>query len=181
MTIERLPVLSISFASAEVALPASEIDPPSPQANGEEGAKVLGEFSIPSAPGNERQAAAKVLEAVAPLNLPEARRKRLETAVAEATMNAMEHGNKYQEEVSVHIQVSADDEKLTVQITDQGGGATIPESTVPNLEAKLAGEQSPRGWGLFLIKNMVDEMNIVQNEKTHTIELVVYTGKQVNT
>jgi anti-sigma regulatory factor (Ser/Thr protein kinase) len=144
---------------------------------GEVGVRTLGEFAIPSQPGNERQAAAKVLEAVAPLNLSETRQKRLETAVAEATMNAMEHGNNYQEEVPVKIHVSAADENLTIRITDQGGGAPIPESTTPDLEAKLAGEQSPRGWGLFLIKNMVDEMNVSQDETTHTIELVVrYTG-----
>lgn len=92
-------------------------------------------------------------------------------------MNAMEHGNKYQEDVPVKIHVSADNENLTIRITDQGGGAPIPESTAPDLAAKLAGEQSPRGWGLFLIKNMVDEMNVIQDEKTHTIELVVrYRG-----
>ena len=142
---------------------------------------TLGQFAIPSQPGNERQAAAKVLEAVAPLNLPEARRKRLETAVAEATMNAMEHGNKYQEDVPVNIHVFVEDEKLTIRITDQGGGADIPASTTPDLVAKLAGEQSPRGWGLFLIKNMVDEMNVVQDEETNTIELVIkYTCKQVD-
>ncbi|GAB4577579.1 MAG: hypothetical protein Fur0022_03100 [Anaerolineales bacterium] len=146
--------------------------PPAPLPKSGEGS-VLGEFNIPSAPGNERQAAAKVLEAASPLGLPEARLKKLETAVAEATMNAMEHGNKYQEDVPVKIRVSADDEKLTVHITDQGGGLPIPESTTPDLDAKLAGEQSPRGWGLFLIKNMVDEMNMIQDEKTHTIELVV--------
>ena len=152
---------------------------PSPNGRGG-GGEVLGEFTISSQPGNERQAAAKVLEAVAPLNLPESRHKRLETAVAEATMNAMEHGNKYREDVPVNIHVSADDEKLTIRITDQGGGAPIPESTIPDLQAKLAGQQSPRGWGLFLIKNMVDEMNLFQDEKTHTIELIIrYTGTQV--
>jgi serine phosphatase RsbU (regulator of sigma subunit) len=59
-------------------------------------AETLGDFEIPSAPGNERQAARQVLEAVAPLGLSERRLKRLETAVAESTMNAMEHGNATQ-------------------------------------------------------------------------------------
>lgn len=153
--------------------------PPSPLP-AEEG-RILGTFEIPSQPGNERHAAAKVLEAVKGLGFDETRLKRLETAVAEATMNAMEHGNKYQADVPVKIYVSADGEKLTIHIVDQGGGSGIPESTHPDLVAKLSGEQSPRGWGLFLIKNMVDEMNVLQNEKTHTIELVVrYSGTQVD-
>jgi anti-sigma regulatory factor (Ser/Thr protein kinase) len=48
----------------------------------------------------------------------------------------------------------------------------IPEAQTPNLEAKLAGLQSPRGWGLFLIKNMVDEMNITSDEIHHAVELI---------
>ncbi len=137
------------------------------------GARTLGEFSIPSAPGNEREAARQVLAILPSLHLPEARLKRLETAVAEATMNAMEHGNKYDPEKLVDIRVFEERGKLHVHLTDHGGGAPIPASTEPNLEAKLAGEQSPRGWGLFLIKNMVDGLNMIQGEGTHTIELVI--------
>jgi hypothetical protein len=42
---------------------------------------------------------------------------------------------------------------------------------IPNLEAKLAGEQSPRGWGLFLIEKMVDAMRTSTDDQYHTIEL----------
>ena len=45
---------------------------------------------------------------------------------------------------------------------------------MPDLEAKLEGLQSPRGWGLFLIKNMVDEMHITSDVVHHTIELVMH-------
>ena len=34
--------------------------------------------------------------------------------------------------------------------------------------------QTPRGWGLFLIKNMVDEMDVTSDEHHHTIELVIH-------
>jgi hypothetical protein len=49
----------------------------------------------------------------------------------------------------------------------------IAEREAPDLDAKLAGLQSPRGWGLFLIKNMVDEMNIITDDTHHTVELIV--------
>lgn len=139
----------------------------------EQAHRILREFAVPSQPGNERLASAQVLEVVSPLGLPEARLKRLETAVAEATMNAMEHGNRYRADIPVNIRVLADRDRLKVQITDHGGGASIPASTDPDLAAKLAGLQSPRGWGLFLIKNMVDEMNVTQDGHQHTVELVV--------
>ena len=38
--------------------------------------------------------------------------------------------------------------------------------------------QTPRGWGLFLIKSMVDEMNITGDEGHHTVELVVHLGAE---
>jgi anti-sigma regulatory factor (Ser/Thr protein kinase) len=117
-----------------------------------------------------------VIEILSQVDFPESHLKRLETAVAEATMNAMEHGNHYDPEKMVDISVVSDKDRVTVRITDRGGGAPIPSSTSPDLEAKLAGEQSPRGWGLFLIKNMVDEMNLLPEEGKHTIELIFKLG-----
>jgi serine phosphatase RsbU (regulator of sigma subunit)/anti-sigma regulatory factor (Ser/Thr protein kinase) len=138
--------------------------------------RTLAEFEVPSAPGNERQAGEQVAQAVGELNLPGKRLARLETAVAEATMNAMEHGNQYRPDLPVSISVSVSDEALVVNITDHALGEreSIPDPETPDLDAKLAGVQTPRGWGLFLIKNMVDSMQITSDEHHHTVELVVY-------
>ncbi len=130
-------------------------------------------FKIPSQPGNERQASQRVLEALAPFCLDEAQQQRLGTAVAEATMNAMEHGNHYQESLPVHIEVLIRESAVAVRVRDFGRGPIETSAVLPDLDAKLAGEQSPRGWGLFLIKNMVDEMNVLQDDQHHTIELIV--------
>ncbi len=137
--------------------------------------RALVEFSLPSQPGNERQAMAQVAEAAAPLGLAPAAIERLKTAVAETTMNAMEHGNRYDPNRPVEICVLASPAQLAVLITDHGGerGAPIPDYVAPDLQAKLAGQQSPRGWGLFLIQNMVDEVNIYTDQDHHTVELVM--------
>jgi anti-sigma regulatory factor (Ser/Thr protein kinase) len=68
--------------------------------------RVLRELSVPSEPGNERQAMEAVASAIKDLGLTQQRMERLKTAVAEATMNAMEHGNHYRAELPVLIQVS---------------------------------------------------------------------------
>ena len=132
------------------------------------------EFEIPSAEGNERLALERVSAIVAPLGLEDARLKRLETAVGEATMNAMEHGNQYRVEQPVMVRVLTEADLVRVQITDQGGGAAEREAEVPDIEAKLAGLQRPRGWGLFLIKNMVDEAHETSDGDLHTLELVMH-------
>ncbi len=136
--------------------------------------RTLAELSIPSEPGNERRATEEVARAVSGLGLPERTLERLKTAVAEATMNAMEHGNHYRAEAPVVIEVSASDAELSIKITDEGSGPLAFHSETPDLEAKLEGMQTPRGWGLFLIKNMVDDMNVTGDEHHHTIELILH-------
>lgn len=89
-------------------------------------------------------------------------------------MNAMEHGNEYREDRPVEIRVEASNAKLSVFITDHGGGQSIPDAETPDLEAKLEGEQSPRGWGLFLIRNMVDDLQVTTDEHHHTVELILH-------
>lgn len=135
---------------------------------------ILARFDLPSEPGNERRAMEQIGEIVAPLGLPTGKTERLKTAVAEATMNAMEHGNKYSADKPVSIEVVRDERDLTVSITDQGGAQPIPDAEAPDLTAKLAGEQSPRGWGLFLIRNMVDDLQVVADNKHHTVNLIIH-------
>jgi len=135
---------------------------------------TLDEWTLPSEPGNERLAMQRVVQAVQPLHLSQERLEQLKTAVAEATMNAMEHGNHYLPEKPVAITVQASNEALLVRIVDHGGTRLLPGDTVePDIEAKLAGLQSPRGWGLFLIKNMVDDMHIFEDATHHTVELIM--------
>jgi serine/threonine-protein kinase RsbW len=136
--------------------------------------RILTDFTLPSEPGNERRATEEVAEAVSGLGLPERTLERLKTAVAEATMNAMEYGNRYDPEVPVKIKLLSSDTDLFVRITDRGGSPVPdPDKEVPDLEAKLEGTQTQRGWGLFLIQNMVDEVRVSGNPDYHTIELVV--------
>jgi anti-sigma regulatory factor (Ser/Thr protein kinase) len=135
--------------------------------------RVLADFSLPSEVGNERAVMDRVEEAVGVLELPPTQLERLKTAVSEATMNAIEHGNEGKPELPVEVKVLASDLDLLVRITDHGGGRDIPEAETPDIEAKLAGLQKPRGWGLFLIKNMVDDMTVTTDSSHHTIELVL--------
>jgi serine phosphatase RsbU (regulator of sigma subunit)/anti-sigma regulatory factor (Ser/Thr protein kinase) len=135
--------------------------------------KVLANFEIASAPDNEREAVEKVAEAVAELGLPTDRLERLKTAVAEATMNAMEHGNNYDPQKPVEVEVRTEKGSLIVAITDWGGENERLDPEAPNLDAKLAGLQSPRGWGLFLIKSMVDEVRAQSDGSHHTVELIM--------
>jgi serine phosphatase RsbU (regulator of sigma subunit)/anti-sigma regulatory factor (Ser/Thr protein kinase) len=137
-------------------------------------ADVHAAFTIESRPGNEREAMARVTEAVGPLGLAQERLERLETAVSEAAMNAIEHGNQGRPEVPIEIEVDAAGGVLVVRISDEGLGEPAGEAELPDLAAKLEGLQKPRGWGLFLIENMVDELRAYDQDGRHTVELVLH-------
>ena len=158
----------------------------------------LDAFELPSEPGNERLALARVAESVQGLGLSESRLEKLKTAVAEATMNAIEHGNGNRAEIPVEVEVTQNGDEIVVAISDQGGEAKGSEAKggeakdgeakdgeasgqagpaeEPDLLKKLDGAQSPRGWGLFLIRNMVDAMDVTTDGQRHTIWLTMHTG-----
>jgi anti-sigma regulatory factor (Ser/Thr protein kinase) len=73
----------------------------------------------------------------------------------------------------VSIRVIHAPEELSVHVTDLGDPAELPAPEHPDLEAKLAGRQKPRGWGLLLIEKMVDEARVTTEAGKHTVELVL--------
>jgi serine phosphatase RsbU (regulator of sigma subunit)/anti-sigma regulatory factor (Ser/Thr protein kinase) len=129
-------------------------------------------FTVPSAPGNERLAISLLENALRDITIEPRRLERLKTAVGEATMNAMEHGNQYHAELPVEVEALRSNDRVMVRITDRGG-APMHEPETPDIEAKLTQQQAPRGWGLFLIKNLVDEMRVTSDGTRHTVELIV--------
>jgi anti-sigma regulatory factor (Ser/Thr protein kinase) len=124
------------------------------------GERTLLRLTLPGADGNERIAMDRVAEAVAPLGLDAARLERLKTAVSETAMNAIEYGSRSDPAVPVEIEVVIGGGDLVVRITDRALSGPISGTEEPDLDAKLAGTQKPRGWGLFLIRHMVDAMEV---------------------
>lgn len=137
------------------------------------GVTELGSFEIPSVPGSEREVMDRVLEMVASVGMESDRLQRLGSAVAETAMNAIEHGNKNRPELAVSVFVTVNDGAVHVSIADTGHSDSPIEVKEPDLEAKLEGLDTPRGWGLFLIEQLVDEVITSQNDDGHVVELVM--------
>ena len=139
----------------------------------------LDAFALASEPGNERLAISRVAETASSAGISAGRLERLKTAVAEATMNAIEHGNKNHADIPVDVEIIQTGDEITVAISDQGGAPTqdpAADTEEPDLVKKLAGAQSPRGWGLFLIRNMVDAMEVTTDGQRHTVWLTMRTS-----
>lgn len=135
--------------------------------------ELLASFTVSSIEGNEVEAIRRVADAVGALSLEGLTLDRLKTAVGETVMNAIEHGNENNPELEVGVEVKATEAAVRVRVTDSGGDKIIPDVETPDLDAKLAGEQTPRGWGLFLIEKMVDEMWTDTENGNHIVELVM--------
>lgn len=135
--------------------------------------ETLDAFELPSEEGKERMAIDRVASVVAALGMDASQVERLKTAVGETVMNAIEHGNQNRPELNVGVEVGATEDVVRVRVTDQGGDKAIPAAATPDLEAKLAGEQTPRGWGLFLVEQMVDSVKSSSDGETHVVELIV--------
>ena len=135
---------------------------------------VITAFSVPGEEGNERLAMDRVAAAIADLGLPPARLERLKTAVSEAAMNAIEYGSEGRPEIPVDIAVETTPDAIVVRITDRALSGAVPtDAETPDIDLKLVGEQKARGWGLFLIKNMVDSMDVTSDGSTQTVTLTL--------
>jgi len=130
---------------------------------------ALTSFSLPGLAGNDREAMDRVAAAVADLELPPDRVDRLKTAVSEAAMNAIEYGSHGRADVPFDVDVLVTPTDVIVRVTDRAMSGPVPtDPETPDLERKLAGDQKPRGWGLFLIEHMVDAIDMSADEAAGT-------------
>ncbi|MGK2851697.1 MAG: ATP-binding SpoIIE family protein phosphatase [Candidatus Limnocylindrales bacterium] len=133
------------------------------------GSTALTAFSLPGTTGNEREAMDRVAAAVADLGLATDRLERLKTAVSEAAMNAIEYGSQGSADVPFDVDVAVTPTDVVVRVTDRALSGAVPtDAETPDIERKLAGEQKPRGWGLFLIEHMVDAMDVSTDDEAGT-------------
>jgi serine/threonine-protein kinase RsbW len=91
-------------------------------------------------------------------------------AVVEACINALEHSRAADREVFVTFEVlgDKDPEKLRITVRDSGVGFSPEELTEPTIEEKLK-SQRKRGWGLKIIRGLMDEVEIHSGSEGTTI------------
>jgi serine/threonine-protein kinase RsbW len=135
------------------------------------------ELRLPSELGWERTAM-DVAESVAKrMGFPPDRVEDIKTAVSEATTNAIEHGNALDASKKVQIVLIPEGESLEIEIEDRSPTPFVPADggvAVPSVEDKLAGLSNTRGWGTFLIKSLVDEVEFSSTSRGNVVRMVIY-------
>ena len=91
-------------------------------------------------------------------------------AVVEACINALEHSRAEDKEVYVTFEVlgEKDPEKLRITVRDTGVGFSPEELADPTMEEKLKSLRK-RGWGLKIIRGLMDEVEIRSNPTGTTV------------
>jgi len=137
------------------------------------------EVRLPSRMGFEKVAMSTAASVAKLMGVREARIEDLKTAVAEACINALEHGNRLNEKLSVGVVMSAGEDSLEVKVIDDGKGMRSHPSK-PDIDRKMHGEEDPRGMGMFLIQALVDEAEWVAgaNGKSSYVRLVIRLDKE---
>jgi serine/threonine-protein kinase RsbW len=100
---------------------------------------------------------------------PRRLRLNLRVGLTEALSNAMLYGNRRSPSKRVRLEVHRSDCRITLKVTDEGGGfapALIPDPTTPENVVR------PDGRGLFLMRELLDEVHY--NEQGNSVTLVLY-------
>jgi serine/threonine-protein kinase RsbW len=124
------------------------------------------EILLPSELGYEKVAMSTAASVAKLMGFTEDRIEDLKTALAEACINAIEHGNALSDEFKVGVEMSVDDDKLEVKIVDEGTGM-IKQPAPPDIDRKMHGEEDARGMGMFLIQALVDEAEWVPSSPSN--------------
>ena len=113
---------------------------------------------LPVVPNVELVAAKAVETLGVALGMHQTRVEAASVAMVEACLNAMEHGGG---PVTVRLRSDNRDAKacLVIEVEDRGQGFN-PERAPKNSPSRVLGCASKRGWGLTLIRELMDEVQI---------------------
>lgn len=125
------------------------------------------ELTLPVLPDMEL-AATKTAEVVSKhMGLNDEQAAEINMALIEACINAFEHSES-DKQIEIHFKIK--DDLLEIQVTDKGIGFDKSKVAIPKIEEKL-GADYKRGWGLQLIKELMDTVEFESTEKGTTVTM----------
>lgn len=120
------------------------------------------ELKVPCERGFEKVAMNLAGDCAAMMGMSDERVADVRTAVAEACINAMEHGNLHDVTTKIYVVMTIGEDRLAIDVADEGRSGVAPvDVDAPDLGAQIDGREEPGGMGLFVIKALVDEAEFV--------------------
>ena len=144
------------------------------------GTKVLLDHQYPSTLESVDLAEAAILKAAEEVGFDEDDQHRIGMAVRECMVNAVVHGNRYNRNKKVHVELTVEKAEsgtsIVIRITDQGEGFEVQEVPDPLHDTNLLRHS---GRGLFLMDAFMDDMKVRKLQPGGTeVTLVKKLGSQ---
>jgi serine/threonine-protein kinase RsbW len=121
------------------------------------------EWSLQSEIGTEKQAMADIAQILASSRPCCTRMEDMLTVVAEACLNAFEHGNRFDTAYEVRLRMVVSPTSVTFRVLDHGEGIKEEPASVRGVDQWSL--SNPRGWGLRLIHELSDRVEFGRDEQ----------------
>ena len=115
------------------------------------------ELNLPSKLGYERIAIGGLAAFAKSVGFSSPRIEDLKTSVAEACINAVQHGNKGKPDARVLVAISFQENTLRISVFDEGEGLKGALKD-PDIDRIIENLDPPVGFGVFLMKRLMDKV-----------------------
>ena len=89
-------------------------------------------------------------------------------ALIEATINAFAHPES---QTDIFINFTISDDELTIKVIDKGKGFDSEGIQIPDIDSKLKKQERKRGWGVMLIKELMDSVDYESGNEGTTLTM----------
>ena len=103
------------------------------------------------------------------MDLSEEKTGEISMALIEACINAFEHSESKSE---VYIDFLIEEDQLTIKVIDKGKGFDQSNVKIPKIESKLNSDERKRGWGIMLIKELMDSVDFESDHTGTTLTMI---------
>lgn len=134
-------------------------------------------LALPMVPDMEIEASKTATAIAESMRMSPDRIDEVRMAVVEACINALEHSRSAGREIFVTFEVigDTDPEKLRITVRDSGVGFSPDEIEEPDIQEKLKSSRK-RGWGLKIIRGLMDEVEIHSGSEGTTVVMSKLRG-----
>ena len=119
-----------------------------------------------------------ICETIKNVRLPTHFVDEVELAVSEACTNAVKHSSDIEAHASskVGIVFRVFETKLVIEVRDRGKGFRLDEVPLPEFD-----QHPERGYGVYIIQRMMDEVQYTQNDDYNTLTMTKYIANRGET
>ena len=129
--------------------------------------------------GEEKKVIADIKQIFSVSDLYIERVEDMMTAVAEACLNAFEHGNRLRADSQVCVHMNWQDNVVCIRIYDEGTGFEYTSDIACQRLENPSGT-SDRGWGMLIISNLADKASTGFEQNSFFLEMSFYAKERTS-